>query len=52
MSLRPDQMPTGPTAIQLDVAPGNWNNTLVRVWPQDDANPINWPPPATLTILD
>jgi hypothetical protein len=52
VSLRPDQMPTGPTAIQLDIAPGNWNKTLVRVWPQDNANPIKWPPPATLTILD
>jgi hypothetical protein len=52
VSLRPDQMPTGPTAIQLDLAPGNWNDTLVRVWPQDNANPIRWPPPATLTILD
>ena len=52
VSLRRDQMPAGPAVIQLDLAPGNWSDLLVRIWPQDNANPVEWPPPKTLTILD
>jgi len=51
VSLRPDEKPPERAVIQLPHASGNWDDTLVRVWPIDHPNPVTWPPAATLTVL-
>ena len=52
VNLRPDEMPSGNTVIQLPAPPGDWNGKLVTIWPQESAIPVKWPPPKTLSILD
>lgn len=48
VSLHLPQTPTAPTGIPLAPKPGNWQNSLTKIWPPEQPV-VNWAPPASFT---